>query len=82
MFGLMNLCNVDSVVWFLVDRKPLLDTSKQFTIHLYSVMSVVKCEYLLLFSKCLVSMCFSKGQVCSNRWMVLLRLFRMTISGF
>ena len=27
----MNLCNVGSVVWFLDDRKPLLDTSKQLT---------------------------------------------------
>ena len=82
MFGFMNLCNVESVVWFLVDTKPLLDTSKQLTLHLYSVISVVKCEYLLLFSKFLVSICFSKGQVSSNRWMVLLCLFRMTMSGF
>ena len=50
MFGLMNLCNVDSVVWFLDDRKPLFGTSKQFTLHFYSVMSVVKFEYLLLVS--------------------------------
>ena len=32
--GLVNLYNVFSVVWFLVDIKPLDDTSKQFTVHL------------------------------------------------
>ena len=33
MFGLINLCNVDSVVWFLDDRKHLLGTLKQLTLH-------------------------------------------------
>ena len=49
MFVVINLGNVDSVVWFLDDRKPLLDTSKVFTIHLYSIMFVIKFEYLLIW---------------------------------
>ena len=47
--GFMNLCNLFSVVWFLVVRKPLVETSKQSTEKVYSVMSEVKWAYLLLF---------------------------------
>ena len=42
MLGLTNLCSVFSVEWFLVERNPLVDTSKQFTLQLRCVMSVVK----------------------------------------
>ena len=42
MFGLTNLWSVFSVEWFLVERNPLVDTSKQFTLQLRCVMSVVK----------------------------------------
>ena len=80
--GFMNLWSVLSVVWFLVERNPLVDTSKQFTLQVYSEMSVVKCEYLLLFSLCLVSICFSEGQVSSNRWIVFFWLSMITMSGF
>ena len=80
--GLMNLCSVFSVEWFLVETKPLEVTSKQFTVHVYCEMSVIKCAYLLLFCVCLVSMCFSEGQVSSNRWTFFLCLSSITISGF
>ena len=70
MFGLMNLCNVFSVEWFLAFRKPFVDTSKQFTLHARFVISVEKCAYLLDFSVCLASMFFSAGHVSSYRWMV------------
>ena len=65
--GFMNLCNLFSVVWFLVVRKPLVETPKQSTEQVYSVMSEVKWAYLLLFSICLFSICFSPGQVSSNK---------------
>ena len=47
---LMNLCNVCSVLWFLVFMNPVLETSKQLTVVEYPVMSVRKCEYFLDFS--------------------------------
>ena len=40
MLGLTNLWSVFSVEWFLVERNPLLDTSKQFTWQLRCVISV------------------------------------------
>ena len=82
MVGLMNLCSVASVVWFRDVRKPLDDTSKAFTLHLYSLMSVVKCAYLLLFSVCRWSILFSLGHVSSKRWMVFALSSRITMSGF
>ena len=33
MFGLTNLWSVFSVEWFLVERNPLVDTSKQLTLY-------------------------------------------------
>ena len=38
----MNVCNRFSVFWFLVLMKPVLETSKQFTEHLYPVISLRK----------------------------------------
>ena len=63
MFGLTNLWSVFSVEWILVERNPLLGTSKQFTLQLSCVMSVVKWAYLLLFSVFRMLMFFSAGQV-------------------
>ena len=63
MFGLTNLWSVFSVEWILVERNPLLDTSKQFTLQLSCVMSVVKWAYLLLFSVFRMLMFFSAGLV-------------------
>ena len=31
--GLVNLCSLFRVTWFLVEMKPFEDTSKQFTVH-------------------------------------------------
>ena len=42
MSDFTNLCSAFSVEWFLVLRNPLVDTSKQLTLHLKCVMSVVK----------------------------------------
>ena len=71
MFGFMKLYKVDIVVWFL-------DTTKQLTFHLYSIKSVVNSECLLIFSKCLVSICFSKltGTDGCLKWM--LQVFELT----
>ena len=80
--GLVNLYSVLSVEWFLLDMKPLEDTSKQFNVHLKYGMSVRKCAYLLLFSVFLVSICFSDGHLSSNRCIVFLCLSSITISGF
>ena len=44
-WGSTNLRSVFSVEWFLVVRKPLVDTSKQDTVHFYPVQSVMKCAY-------------------------------------
>ena len=63
MFGLTNLWSVFSVEWILVERNPLLGTSKQFTLQLSCVMSVVKWAYFLLFSVFCMLMFFSAGQV-------------------
>ena len=52
---LMKECKVCNVFWFLVFTNPVLVTSKQLRVHLYPVMSVRKCEYLLVFLLCLVS---------------------------
>jgi len=82
MFGLTNLWSVFSVEWFLVERNPLVDTSKQFTLQLRCVMSVVKWAYLLLFSVFRVSMFLSAGQVSSYRWITFLWLSMITMSGF
>ena len=46
--GFMNLCNLFSVVWFLVVGKPLVETLKQSKEQMYSVMSEVKWAYLVL----------------------------------
>ena len=73
--GFMKFWSVASVVWFLVEMNPLEDSSKQCTLHLYSVISVTKCAYLSFFSLCLVSMCFSEGHVSSNRWISFFRWF-------
>ena len=81
MAGLMNLCSVANVVWFRDVRKPLDDTSKASTVHLYSLVSVMKCAYLLVFSVCLCSMLCSEGHVSSNRWMVFALSSRITMSG-
>ena len=76
------LCSVESVEWFLVEIKPLLDTSKASREHLYAVISVMKCEYLFVLFVWRLSMWSSRGQVSSNRWMVFLCLSRITMSGF
>ena len=82
MAGLMNLWSVANVVWFLGEMKPFEDTSNASTLHLYSVMSVMKCAYLLVFSVCLWSMLFSEGHVSSKRWIVFAWSSRITMSGF
>ena len=82
MAGLMNLWSVANVVWFLGEMKPFEDTSNASTLHLYSVMSVMKCAYLLVFSVCLWSMLFSEGHVSSKRWIVFSWSSRITMSGF
>ena len=82
MPGLMKLCSVFRVVWFLLVMNPLDETSKQLTVHLNSVMSVVKCAYLLHFSKFLVSIYFSPGQVSSKMCIFFFSLSRITMSDF
>ena len=82
MSDFTNLCSAFSVEWFLVLRNPLVDTSKQLTLHLKCVMSVEKWAYLFVFSSCLVSRFLSAGHVSSNKWMVCLCLSRITMSGF
>ena len=42
MSDFTNLCNAFSVEWFLVLMNPLVDTSKQFTLHFSSEMSAAK----------------------------------------
>ena len=42
---LMNECSVDNVELFRFEIKPVELTSKQFTVQLWPVISVVKCEY-------------------------------------
>ena len=49
MSDFTNLCNAFSVEWFLVLMNPLVDTSKQFTLHFSSEMSAAKWEYFCFF---------------------------------
>ena len=62
---LMNECKLCNVFWFLVLTNPVLVTSKQLRVHLYPEMSVRKCEYLFVFSLCLLSMFVIIGTVSS-----------------
>ena len=55
-----------NVEWFLLDIKPLEDTSKQFTVHLYCVMSVTKWAYLFDYSVFLMLIISSRGHVNSK----------------
>ena len=45
-----NLCNVRSVDLFLLLMKPVELTSTEFTVQLWPVMSLIKCEYFCAFS--------------------------------
>ena len=75
----MNLCNFCSVVLFLVEMYPVLETSKQLTVVVYPVMSVRKCEYLLDFSLCLASMFDMSGMVSPYMWSVFVLLSMITM---
>ena len=79
---LMRECKVCNVFWFLVFTNPVLVTSKQLRVHLYPVISVRKCEYLLVFSLCLVSMFVIIGIVSSYMCNVFLCVSTITMSGF
>ena len=80
--GLQNLCSVDKRFLFSDVICPRLLISKAVTVVLIFLMSVRKCAYLLDFSKCLVSMFLSSGQVSSKIWNLLCVLSHMVISGF
>ena len=66
--GLQNLWMRASLLLFSVVTLPRLLISKAVTVVEMCVMSVRECAYLLVFSRCLVSMFLSRGQVSSNIW--------------
>ena len=78
----MNECKLCNVFWFLVLTNPVLVISKQLRVHLYPEMSVRKCEYLLVFSLCLVSMFVIIGIVSSYMCKVFVCVSTITMSGF
>ena len=79
---LMNECKLCNVFWFLVLTNPVLVTSKQLRVHLYPEMSVRKCEYLFVFSLCLMSMFVIIGIVSSYMCKVFVCVSTITMSGF
>ena len=79
---LMNECKLCNVFWFLVLTNPVLVTSKQLIVHLYPEMSVRKCEYLFVFSLCLMSMFVIIGIVSSYMCKVFVCVSTITMSGF
>ena len=62
----MNECKVDNVDLLLFIMKPVEPISKQFTVVVFSVMSVTKGTYFLLFSLCCWSRFDASGTVSSN----------------
>ena len=62
----MNECKVDNVDLLLFIMKLVEPISKQFTVVVFSVMSVKKGTYFLLFSLCCWSRFDVSGTVSSN----------------
>ena len=69
---------------FLGVIRPLEEILRHVTSHFIVSLeqSVTICAYLLLFFRCLFSICSSRGQVSSNMWTDLSFLSIITMSGF